>query len=200
VTRAPDAIVTGSYDTEAAFDIGWSFGVVSFLAWVGTTLFVLAAGLLFAAVARKQLLDAGQLMTRDAGGLVIATILMVVGLPTLAVAAIVTLVGIPIGIGLLLIVLPILLFLGYLTAGIELGSLLIRRVVPVTESSHTYLSALAGLLTLQLVALVPFAGFWVLLFIATVGAGLLMLYIWRGWRGTRSTATPAASPGQAIPA
>ena len=202
VTRAPDAIVTGTYDTDGAIDLTWTFGVLSVAFWAGTTLFVLLAGFLFAAIGWKQLRDAGRLLTDAPGSIAIATVLLVIGLPVVAIGAIVTLIGIPVGIGLLLFVLPMLLFLGYLTAGIELGSAIIRRSVPVERPAHAFLAALVGLLLLQVIGFIPWIGFPIVLLAGTVGAGMLVLLAWRAWRGPgrANRVGTGRSAGQPTPA
>src|SRR5215204_3598691 len=60
------------------------------------------AGLLFAAVAGRQLTRAAALLTGRVGGTLLGALLVWVGIPILAVLAFITLVGIPLGFALLL--------------------------------------------------------------------------------------------------
>ena len=106
------------------------------------------------------------------------------GLPVVAVLALVTLVGIPLGIALLLALLP-LYAVGYSAAAWLLGRVLVG------PPRGRIVAFLAGWGILRVAALVPFLGglAW---FVATVlGLGVLLVMVWRA----RSAPTGVASAG-----
>lgn len=75
----------------------------------------------------------------------------------LAVLAMITLVGIPLEIGLLAFLLPGLWFLGYIVAAARLGGFL-AGLSGRESGAHPYLATLLGLLLLQFAVLVPGLG------------------------------------------
>lgn len=190
LARGDAATVTGEINRDLAGDLSWTFGVFSVLFWIGTTFFVLVAGVLFALIGRRQLLGAGRLLSDEPGAAVIATLLFWIGLPFASVALFATIIGIPVAIGLLLFVLPAFWFLGYLTIGTRFGALIIARSLPEERPAHAPVAAVVGLLILQLVGLVPWFGGFVAFLAGVVGAGLLTLAAWRAWRGPKTTTTP----------
>ena len=105
------------------------------------------------------------------------------GLPILAVIAIVTLVGIPLGVGLLLALTPIYA-VGYVTGAWLLGRLLLKR-----PTTSRYVAFLAGWGILRVVALIPILGGLGWLVATVFGLGALIVAAWRARR-----AYPAAPP------
>jgi hypothetical protein len=112
-------------------------------------------------------------------------IAMIVALPAAAVLITLTLVGIPLGVGLLLSLL-LTLAAGYAWSGWLLG----RLILP----SRRALAFLLGIGILRLLALIPVAGSIVSLLATIVGLGAVSIAIWRARHTTRtspSVATPA---------
>jgi hypothetical protein len=106
-----------------------------------------------------------------------------IGLPILGILALVTIVGIPLGIA-ILFGLWLIYLLGYLASAIILGRRLIR------PPRSRFLAFLLGWGILRLLALIPFFG-GILWFVATAfGLGALLV---AGWRA-RSAAPPRAEP------
>jgi hypothetical protein len=198
LTRAPGAVVEGTVEERSEFGFGRAGAVFSFLVWLGFTLVVLLAGLLFAAVAGRQLTRAATLLTSSVGGTLLGAVLVWVGIPILAVLAFVTLVGIPLGLALLLFLLPALWFLGYLVAGTRLGGWLLDLMHRPTTAAHPYLAALLGLLVLQLVLWIPFLGGLIWVLAGMLGAGTLALLAWRAWQG-RGMTTPGPEARRVSP-
>ncbi len=144
----------------AGIAIGW---------WIAVSVSSLLLGILLLLLAPRAA-DA----VRKAGGSPLAAflwgIVLLILLPILAVLALVTVVGIPLGVGLLL-VLPPLLSIAYVTTAWVLG----RRFV----TGSRILAFLAGLVVLRLLALVPFLG-GLVWFLATVfGLGALFVALRR---------------------
>jgi hypothetical protein len=88
---------------------------------------VVVAGLVFAAVGSRQLNEAARVMTGQPSNSFIGAVFLWVVLPIIAVMAMLTLIGLPLGLGLLLMVLPAMGFFGYIVAGARLGTLILHR-------------------------------------------------------------------------
>ncbi len=194
LARDAGASVTGDIDrSNRVFWWGWTaFLLVGFFFWVGSTVFALAAGAVFALVGGKQLTTAASYMSERVGQSILAGFLALIGLPLLAVLLLLTIVGIPAGIGVLIFLLPTLLFLGYIVSGTFLGTLILSRTRP-DSAARPLAPALLGIFILQLVLLVPGLG-WILFPVSGIwGTGALAYYLWNNLRGRgQPVAVPVA--------
>ncbi len=196
LVRADGAVIAGEFSQRSDFLNVWQLGLISAFVWLGMTLVVLAAGIVFAAVAGRQLTTAGDQIAHNPGPAVLAALVAWIAMPVLMVLAIFTLVGIPMGIGYFVFVLPVLWFTGYLVAGTQLGRLIMRRR---TAGQRPYLPAVLGLLILQSVSWIPWFGPMIAFVAGVVGSGALLLLAWQAWRGPQ--AEPAAQqPSLNLPA
>jgi len=110
-----------------------------------------------------------------------------------AIIAIVTIVGAPLGLGVLLGFLPLLAFAGFLVAGIYVGEeILGTRKEPLAQ--HPYRGALLGIVLLQIIGIVPVVGGLVTAVASLIGFGAILLLAWRIVRGTGETTAPQAAP------
>ena len=181
---SPAATVGGK---TKKFDVGDAFPFAGFgltlLLWLAVSVSSLILGLVLLAFAPRAA-DAALVVARDATGAAIGWgALLVFGLPILAVIALVTLVGIPLGVGLLLALTPIYA-VGYVTGAWLLGRLLLKR-----PTTSRYLAFLAGWGILRVVALIPILGGLGWLVATVFGLGTLIVAAWRARR-----AYPAAPP------
>jgi hypothetical protein len=128
-----------------------------------------------------RILEAGRTRIGPAIGL---GLLLFFGLPILAVIALVTIVGIPLGIGLLAGLL-LIYALGYSASAWILGRSILRG------PTSWFLAFLAGWAILRILALVPILGGLIWFAAVVVGLGALILAIW-GARAT-SAATRATA-------
>jgi len=171
---------------------GFWFGL-----WLSMTVAVLGAGLLFAAVGGRQLAQAGRAVTGQPLPTLVGAIFFWGAVPVLAVLAMLTVVGIPFGIGILLFLLPALWFLGYLVAGAALGQLIVAWRGSTRETRHPYLPVVLGLVLLQVVTLLPFIGGTLAFLAGLLGAGAVAYRAWIAFRGesdgrfTLNTGVPA---------
>jgi hypothetical protein len=85
--------------------------------------------------------------------------------------------------------LPAIWFLGYLVAGLRLGTLIYSQAAERVRGNR-YLAVVTGLAILQLFALVPFLGIFVAVLMGFWGAGAVVLLAWRSFRTPRD-ASPA---------
>ncbi len=179
LTRATGTTVEGAVN-HSSFDwSAWEFFAFSVYLWIAGTIAIVVAGLVFAAVGGRQLTGAGNLISRKPGATILSAVIAGIGVPLLAVLAFATVLGIPLGLGLLLFLIPALWFFGYLVAGTKLGAAILRQ----EASNHPYLASVVGLVLLQAIGLIPFLGGAVGLVAGILGVGALVLLAWHAWRG-----------------
>jgi hypothetical protein len=178
--RADGATVTGSI-TEGDFQISpWDWGIFWAFLWVGGTLVVLTAGVIFAGIGGRQLKRAGDTLRQAPGPMVLGVVAAWFLLPILMFMALFTVIGVPLSIAYFLFVLPIVWFAGYLVAGTQLGRMILRSRY---DEAHPYLPAMLGLLILQLVGIVPVFGGLIAFLAGVAGSGALLVLAWRAWKG-----------------
>ncbi len=168
-------------------------GSVLFIAYLGFSIATIFAGLALAGLASRQVRSA-EAVFKDSplksvgAGIAALIVFLVVGI-----AAIVTIIGIPLGFGILVGLLPMFLIVGYLVAGIWIGERIVRSTAPGVARDRPYLAAIIGIALLDVVSIVPVVG----AVASFLGFGAVALLMWRVFLGTTGTAhaiTPAASP------
>ncbi len=196
VEQASTAIVQGETRdvTLELIGLGVFLGPAILLLAVGFALAAIAAALFLAAVGARQVRSAEALISTEPG-LVLATGLGgMILTPIAAVLAIVTIVGAPLGLGVLLGLWPLMMFLGYLIAGVWIGDWLLHLTSPEKVRERPYLASVVGLLLLQIISFVPFAGAIASMF----GFGAVILLTWRAFR--HHEPGPAAARQAPLPA
>src|SRR5205823_6362796 len=128
---------------------GWGW-VSAFAWWLAVSVSTVIVGVLLVWLAPGALYAAARAVGQRLGATVGWGVTIAVGAPLLAILALVTLVGIPFGIGLLLAAIPVLL-VAYTTSAWVVG----RRVV---GDRSAWAALLAGWGILRLLALIPIAG------------------------------------------
>ncbi len=160
-----------------------------FLFAIGLAIASVVAALLVAGLAPRQVRAAERLIVHEPGWTFIVGLLAAIVTPVLAVLAIVTIVGAPLGISVLIAVGPAVAFAGYLVAAIFLGErLLYGGREPSTE--RPYKAAVVGVIVLQVVGFVPGIGGLVTGVASLFGFGAVILLAWRTLRGRGSGETP----------
>lgn len=185
---APGAQVSGDVSQVDPDLEDWTPFIPAIAWWIAMSVSTLLLGLLLLWIAPRAA-EATFARMREGGwgpsigvGFVIA-----IGLPVLVFAALVSLVGIPLGIGLLLALLP-LAGLGYATSAWVLGRALVG------PPGRSVLAFLAGWAILRAAALVPFLGALVFVVAAMFGIGALA---WTLWRARRAAPAPPSSGPEA---
>lgn len=171
--------------------LGFVLGTALLLLYLGFALATLVAGLLLAALAARQVRAAEALISHEPLTVLAAAILGLIVPGLVAFAAIATVVGAPLGFGVLFGLWPLAAFVGYLVAGIWIGDWILQRTSPAQHRGRPYLAAVIGLLVLMVIGLIPLLSFVASLF----GFGAVMLLGWRTFRGTPEA--PAATLRQA---
>jgi hypothetical protein len=159
---------------------GWAGRLAWWLAVSVSTLVVGLVLLWLVGRGGSQIFEAGRARIGPSIGL---GLLLFFGLPVLAVLALVTVVGIPLGLGLLAALL-LIYALGYSAAAWILGRSIVRG------PSSWVVAFLAGWAILRVVALVPILGGLVWFTAVVFGLGALVVAIWRA--RAHAPAAPAA--------
>ena len=146
---------------------------------IGFALAAIVAGLALAGVAARQVRTAEGLITHEPGPTLVAGLVGLVIPPIVAIIAMVTVIGAPLGLGILFGLWPLMALLGYLVAGIWIGDWILHRVSPNVTRERPYLASVVGILILQLIAIIPPAAAIASLF----GFGAVILLAWRSFRG-----------------
>lgn len=181
------ATVGGDVDRVNVDEITDPVGFIGAAAlWIAVSISALVLGLLLLWLAPRALAAAFAAASTSLGPTIGWGLLLFFGLPILAVIALVTLVGIPLGVALLLALLP-LYAIGYTTSAWLLG----RRIVGPPRGR--VLAFLAGLAILRVLALIPIVGGIVWFAATVVGLGALLVATWRARRdpAERAAAAPA---------
>jgi Polymer-forming cytoskeletal len=162
------------------------FGWAGKLAWwLAVSVSTLVVGLLLIWLVGRgagRILEAGRTRIGPSIGL---GLLLFFGLPILAIIALVTVVGIPLGLGLLAALL-LIYALGYSATAWILGRSIVRG------PTAWVVAFLVGWAILRVVALVPILGGLVWFAAVVVGLGALALAIWRARSASQATAAPQA--------
>jgi hypothetical protein len=182
ITRADGVEISGSIrdltGDIAAF--GLFIGAAAIVLWIGFGLATLLVGLLMAGLAARQVRTATALISRETGMTLLVGLLAIVVPPVVAVLLMVTVIGIPAGIGLLVVLWPAVAFIGYIVAAIWLGEWLLgRRSSEAAPAERPYAAATIGLLVAFVIGLIPV----VAAILSILGLGAVVLASWRTLRG-----------------
>jgi cytoskeletal protein CcmA (bactofilin family) len=193
---ARGARVAGETSNEDWADAASGWGWVSVIGWwLAVSVSTLIVGALLVLLAPAALYAAERAVRERLGATVGWGVALAIGVPLLAVLALVTLVGIPFGVALLLATVPVLL-VAYVTSAWLVGRRVLRN-----RSTSPWAALLVGWLILRLLALIPIAGALVGLAATVVGLGALAVALWRAGRPGAPAARPEApAPGRPAPA
>jgi hypothetical protein len=193
---APGASVGGKITNEDWADTANGWGWVSmFVWWLAVSVSTLIVGALLVWLGRRALYAAELAVREHLGATVGWGVAIAIGVPLLAILALVTLVGIPFGVALLLAAIPVLL-LAYTTTAWIVGRRVLRN-----RSTSPWAALFAGWGILRVLALIPVAGALVGLAATVVGLGALAVALWHARKPGAPAATPEApAPGHPAPA
>ena len=168
----------------------WNYWDATFIGrlawWLAFTVSTLVLGMALLLLASPGLDAVSIRALRDRlGGTIGFGLLVFVLLPVVAVVLLVTIVGIPLGIFLVL-ALALVYSIGYVVGALAIGRL------PVKPPTSRYLAFLAGWGALRVLALIPFVGGLAWLVATVLGLGTL-------WVGARARRTGEVRPGAVPP-
>jgi nitrate reductase NapE component len=195
IDQQPGSTVGGDIEQRSRLFFRGAWILLGILFWLAMTATLLVAGLVFAAVGRRQLAASTSNLSDSPGQSVLGAVIVLFGAPLAVFLAFITVIGIPLGIGLMLFLIPALLFLGFLVAAAWVGGLILSGFKRDRTGANQYLAVVVGVLVLQVIALIPAFGWLVWILAALYGLGGLVYLAWRAARG-RSTRPdePAAPP------
>ena len=174
-------------DMQASFiALGVVLAPALIMLWIGFGLAVIAAGLLLAGVAGRQVRAAEALISHEPVLTFATGIVAMVLIPLAAFLLIATLIGAALGVGILIALWPLVAFVGYLVAGIWIGDWVLQQRRPAVSRERPYLAAVIGLLILQALSLVPVLGI-VSALVSLFGFGAVVLLAWRTLRAGGGT-------------
>jgi hypothetical protein len=193
---APGASVGGEISNEDWADAASGWGWVSAFAWwLAVSVSTLIVGALLVWLAPRALYAAERAVRERPGATVGWGVAIAILMPLLAILALVTLVGIPFGVALLLAAIPVLL-VAYVTAAWIVGRRVLRN-----RSTSPWAALLIGWVILRVLALIPAVGALVGLVATVVGLGALAVALWRARRPGAPAARPEApAAGRPAPA
>lgn len=185
--------ITGDVTEENSYtSFGWGMTIFSVVFWIGTTIAILLAGLaIMALMGRRMDTVAGVISARPLESAVVGLVTWIL-LPILAILTFITIVGIPVGLGILLVVIPLMALLGYMAGAYWLG---LRVVAMANFGAGRYLALVIGLVILALIGAIPWFGGLVTFIATLLGTGAFVYEIYRSRRESQSApVTPAAPP------
>jgi len=196
VQKVGDVEVQGQVtDLQASLiGLGAVLAPAMILVWIGFGLATIVAGLLLAGLAARQVRATERLISHEPVMTLAAGILGLVVVPIVAILLIVTVIGAPLGVGILIALWPLVAFVGYLVAGIWIGDWVLQRMQPGMIRERPFTAAVIGILILQALGLVPVLA--IIAMIASLfGFGAVMLLAWRTLRsGTASRSPVVGAP------
>jgi hypothetical protein len=157
--------------------------------WIGFGVATLLVGLLAAGLAARQIRSATTLISRETGRTVVAGLVAMIAPPFVAVLLMLTIIGIPAGIGLLVVLWPAVAVVGYLVAAIWLGEWILNRRSNAAPAERPYAAVVVGLVAGFVLGLVPL----VTAVLSILGLGAVVLTAYRTLHGPR-TAAPVVAP------
>ena len=185
VERA-DGVEIGGTVKDIARDVAGFAIFIGFAAlaiWIGFGIATILVGLLVAGLAARQARAATTLIRREPGTTFLVGLLAIVVTPIVAGLAMATIIGMPAGFGLLLVIWPAAAFIGYIVAAIWLGEWLLGRRDGTVRAERPYAAATIGLLAAFVLGLIPI----VTAVLSIFGLGAVVLAAWRTLRGTPMT-------------
>jgi len=188
VTQDPSAVVTGgmrSYESDLVA-LSLLLAPLALLFTAGLALAAVISGLLVAAFGARQVRRMEDRITQEPGQTLVAGIAGTIILPVIGALLTVTIIGAPVGLALLLGVLPVLAFAGWLVAAIWVGDWMLARGRGSRGTGHPYRAAVLGVVVLAVASIIPFVSTVATMF----GFGALLLVAWDIVRPAPATAEP----------
>jgi hypothetical protein len=200
----------GIVDLSSRFlEIGSAMAPALAMLWIGFGLSTIVAGLFIAALAARQVRSAERVIGREPLAAGLTGLLAVIAIPLVAILLFPTVVGAPLGLGILLVALPLIAFAGYLVGAVWVGDAVLRMLGPAPAPAaataepapaaevRPYLATVIGIVILGAIGLVPVLGF-IVAIVSLLGFGAVILQAVRtitsGARPTASLTRSAAAP------
>jgi hypothetical protein len=182
IVQSGGAVLGETRDLAMGFaSLGLFAGAMALVVWVGLGVATLIMALLVATFAGQQVRKTTYLIGREPGVVILLGIGSIVLIPLVAVLAMATVIGLPFGLGILLVAWPALAFLGYLVGAVRIGEWVLGRSASHVPAPRPHVDALVGLVIAFVVGFIPF----VTAIISIIGTGAVIRAAWYTWRGDR---------------
>lgn len=175
MSRANGAVIGGAVHNQTGFSVGAG---VMWLAWLSFTIVVVVAGLVFAELGPRTLTESAAYLPAHGGRSALVAVIVVATVPAVAFMSFATVIGIPLGLTLMVVVIRALSFLGYLVAGATLGTTLVARLGATGAWTNRYRTVVVGLVTLQVLVALPVIGGLIAMIASLSGVGALVAHSW----------------------
>ena len=195
VDRAPGSTLGGGVVDIAPGLVAFSVAILPlFVAlFAGVALAMVVAALMLAALAARQVRQAGALIRHETLPVIGVGLIGLFAPMLLITLLFATIVGAPLALGIMLGLWPLVAFVGYLVAAITFGEWIVGRWSP-RERERPYAAAVVGTLVLQVAGLIPL----VTAIASLLGYGAVLMLAWRilTSRAPRvgSVSSPAPAP------
>jgi hypothetical protein len=177
VTQDPAAAITGrttTFETDlAALALVMVPVMIAFM--IGLALAAVVAAVAVAVFAARQVREAEAQITTRPGPALVAGLAGTILLPLVGGLLVISVIGAPVGLALLLGVLPVLAFAGWVVAAIWIGDWLVARTSGAPEPGRPVRAAILGVIVLSVAGMLPLVSGIATLF----GFGALLLIAWR---------------------
>jgi hypothetical protein len=158
ITRSDDSRVTGEIERGMRSRLARDLVGLAALLSLGTLLAMMLGGVITAAVAPAQLRSTGAMLVAEPWRVVGAAALLWIAMPLVAAAAIPTIIGLPLGLGYFLFVLPVLGFVGLMVSGLWIGDAVLRRLRADRRLPRPTVAAALGIFVVLLLGHFPLLG------------------------------------------
>ena len=159
--------------------------------WLWLLITAIVSSLLIVLVWRNGAVGSANALVNKTGMSILLGFVAVAAIPIVAIILLVLLVTIPAGI-ILLLIYPVLLYIGWIMFGIWLGKFLFDLILK--KDTSLWLAAPVGVLILGLLSWIPFIGWLIAVCTMIVGAGMLVLQLY-AMRGARMEKKAIPQPG-----
>jgi cytoskeletal protein CcmA (bactofilin family) len=160
------------------------------LFWLAVTISTALLGLLFILLFPRAAQTSARTARANTGKSIGVGILIAIGLPIVGVLALVTVVGFPIGLG-LLGALGVIHSIAYVVGALWFGRFMVK------EPKSAIGAFFAGWAILRVLALIPGLGVLVWIVVSVIGVGAITISVWRA--GRRPLEPPPEKPEPAVP-
>lgn len=192
MTQAGSATITGDVNEQDSYTgFTWGLTIFSVVFWIGATIAILLAGLAIMAIFGRQMDRAIQLISTRPLESAVAGFVTWVLIPVLAILTFITIIGIPVSLGLLFVVIPLMAMMGYMASAYWLGALVVTMM---NIRAGRYLALVIGLVLLTLVGAVPWLGGLTTFLATLVGTGAIVYQLYQRRRGSEPVAAMPSVP------
>ena len=145
----------GDWSPDIDDDIAWQFVIGALASWFGMTLLAIISAVVFSGIGGRQLWSSAANLSFRPGATILAALAFWLALTILVAPAILSVIGIPL-IPLMMIIGFIIWYLGYIAFGTRIGAMMTGQRMA-DANVHPYLPSIAGVVLLQILALIAIA-------------------------------------------